>query len=309
MTTAHRPTWTAAREHGNEFGVYSSGGVRSAMAHARDVPNQLKMKYRTGHQLEGIADATPEDYAARLDAAERSSGAPQGQLLLAADARVARAPDQLRDVAVAPGALDAYDDRDASDGEGSDSDSDSDDDDDGAALRAELEKIRAERDAERRREEDEAAAAKAAAATNPLLDPAPPGERFHGAFGLTVDSHAGAVRRCQEALERRRRLPPPGARRAGEEGQDLRQRHDPQRLPQALPREVHPVAARGRCSRRRNEPLNSIDTISHGTPTWSTVTAPGRQPEENERSESGRKVGGSSTIRFRLVSFKLGYPD
>ena len=54
---------------------------------------------------------------------------------------------------------------------------------------------------------------------------------------------------------------------------------------------------------------NSIDTISHGTPTWSTVTAPGRQPEENERSESGRKVGGSSTIRFRLVSFKLGYPD
>ena len=147
MTTAHRPTWTAAREHGNEFGVYSSGGVRSAMAHARDVPNQLKMKYRTGHQLEGIADATPEDYAARLDAAERSSGAPQGQLLLAADARVARAPDQLRDVAVAPGALDAYDDRDASDGEGSDSDSDSDSDDDGAALRAELEKIRAERDA------------------------------------------------------------------------------------------------------------------------------------------------------------------
>ena len=140
MTTAHRPTWTAAREHGNEFGVYSSGGVRSAMAHARDVPNQLKMKYRTGHQLEGIADATPEDYAARLDAAERSSGAPQGQLLLAADARVARAPDQLRDVAVAPGALDAYDDRDASDGEGSDSDSDSDSDDDGAALRAALEK-------------------------------------------------------------------------------------------------------------------------------------------------------------------------
>mmetsp|Transcript_6284 Transcript_6284/g.15978 ORF Transcript_6284/g.15978 Transcript_6284/m.15978 type:complete len:222 (-) Transcript_6284:67-732(-) len=175
MTTAHRPTWTAAREHGNEFGVYSSGGVRSAMAHARDVPNQLRMKYRTGHQLEGIADATPEDYAARLDAAERSSGAPQGQLLLAADARVARAPDQLRDVAVAPGALDAYDDRDASDGEGSDSDSDSDSDDDGAALRAELEKIRAERDAERRREEDEAAAAKAAAATNPLLDPAPSG--------------------------------------------------------------------------------------------------------------------------------------
>merc|ERR1711938_325136 len=75
---------------------------------------------------------------------EVPDGAPQGQLLLAADARVARAPDQLRDVAVAPGALDAYDDRDASDGEGSDSDSDSDSDDDGAALRAELEKIRAE---------------------------------------------------------------------------------------------------------------------------------------------------------------------
>jgi protein CWC15 len=262
MTTAHRPTWTAAREHGNEFGVYSSGGVRSAMAHARDVPNQLKMKYRTGHQLAGIADATPEDYAARLDAAERSSAAPQGQLLLAADARVAKAPDQLRDVAVAPGALDAYDDRDASDGGGSDSDSDSDDDDDGAALRAELEKIRAERDAERRREEDEAAAAKAAAATNPLLDPARSGEhiKFHGAFtseyvrrgstaarsvrestpDLLVDSHAGTVRRRQEALERRRRLPPPGARRAGE-GQDLCQRHHPQRLPQALPREVHPI--------------------------------------------------------------------
>lgn len=152
----------------------------------------------------------------------------------------------------------------ASDASSSDSDSDSDDDDDGAALRAELEKIRAERDAERRREEDEAAAAKAAAATNPLLDPAPPGERNHGAFGLTVDSHAGAVRRCQEALERRRRLPPPGARRAGEEGQDLRQRHDPQRLPQALPREVHPVAGAWPVLAATHQGFpNSIDTISH----------------------------------------------
>ena len=183
MTTAHRPTWTAAREHGNEFGVYSSGGVRSAMAHARDVPNQLKMKYRTGHQLEGIADATPEDYAARLDAAERSSGAPQGQLLLAADARVARAPDQPRDVAVALGALDAYDDRDASDGGvrlrlGLDSV------DDGAALRAELEKIRAggTRSGGARRMRPRRPAA---AATNPL-DPAPPGERFHGALDLLL---------------------------------------------------------------------------------------------------------------------------
>ena len=245
MTTAHRPTWTAAREHGNEFGVYSSGGVRSAMAHARDVPNQLKMKYRTGHQLEGIADATPEDYAARLDAAERSSGAPQGQLLLAADARVARAPDQLRDVAVAPGALDAYDDRDASDGEGSDSDSDSDSDDDGAALRAELEDRRRDAGGGARRTRR---GGQGRRRDEPAPRPGAAGDDFPAPLDLLIRTQApsGAVQR----LERRRRLPPPGARRAGEEGQD-RQRHDVTTFGLAMHR-----AGAWPVSRRRRDPYD-----------------------------------------------------
>mmetsp|Transcript_31671 Transcript_31671/g.97790 ORF Transcript_31671/g.97790 Transcript_31671/m.97790 type:complete len:195 (-) Transcript_31671:37-621(-) len=110
MTTAHRPTLPgmAAREHGNEFGVYGTGGVRSMQMPARDLPSQTKMKYRAGHQLEGILD----DRAAvieKTDALERKADAP----LLTAEPHVAPDKDRLAtSEAFAPGDLDAYDDDD-----------------------------------------------------------------------------------------------------------------------------------------------------------------------------------------------------
>ncbi|KAJ1449785.1 Cwf15/Cwc15 cell cycle control protein-domain-containing protein [Pelagophyceae sp. CCMP2097] len=51
MTTAHRPTFTAARAGNSEHGNWSSGGVRSMNKPARDMPTHLVMKYRSGSQL------------------------------------------------------------------------------------------------------------------------------------------------------------------------------------------------------------------------------------------------------------------
>ena len=60
------PTWTSAREHGNEHGVWGSGGVRSMQAPARDMPNHTVMKYRAGHQLEGVGTERAELIEKRL---------------------------------------------------------------------------------------------------------------------------------------------------------------------------------------------------------------------------------------------------
>mmetsp|Transcript_10692 Transcript_10692/g.32358 ORF Transcript_10692/g.32358 Transcript_10692/m.32358 type:complete len:220 (-) Transcript_10692:55-714(-) len=173
MTTAHRPTLPgmAAREHGNEFGVYGTGGVRSMQMPARDLPSQTKMKYRAGHQLEGILD----DRAAvieKTDALERKADAP----LLTAEPHVAPDKDRLAtSEAFAPGDLDAYDDDD--DDRGGSDDSDDDSDDEELALQLELEKIKREREDERLRKEAEARRERddAALTTNPLLNDNPSG--------------------------------------------------------------------------------------------------------------------------------------
>ena len=178
MTTAHRPTFTAAREHGNEHGVWGSGGVRSMMNHARDRPNHLKMKYRSGHQLDGIYD----DRASKIEKADLGEDAAVERPLLSAAPTLAPEPKLLLgQEAFRPGELDAYDDRDESDGDSDSSDDSDDDDDDELALALELEKIKKEREAERLRKEAEAAAdaqaARDAAAltTNPLLNDEPSG--------------------------------------------------------------------------------------------------------------------------------------
>ena len=181
MTTAHRPTFTAAREHGNEHGVWGSGGVRSMMAHARDKPNHLKMKYRSGHQLEGFLD---DDRASKIYKADKLEHEAVEKPLLSAEPTLAPEPKLLlTHEPVRPGELRDYDDRDESDDDGSsdDSDDDSDDDDDELALALELEKIKKEREEERLKREAEqqaeAQAAKDAAAmtTNPLLNDEPMG--------------------------------------------------------------------------------------------------------------------------------------
>ena len=92
MTTAHRPTFTAAREHGNEHGVWGSGGVRSMMAHARDKPNHLKMKYRSGHQLEGFLD---DDRASKIYKADKLEHEAVEKPLLSAEPTLAPEPKLL----------------------------------------------------------------------------------------------------------------------------------------------------------------------------------------------------------------------
>ena len=174
MTTAHRPTWNSAREHGNEHGVWGSGGVRSMQMPSRDMPGHLTMKYRAGHQLEGIHD----DRATKIERADAREAGAVARPLLSAEP-VAPAPRLLlRSEVFEPGELDKYDDRDdESDGSDDDADSSDDDsDDEAAALALELEKIKKEREAERQRKaaaaEADARASRDAAALdrNPLLN-------------------------------------------------------------------------------------------------------------------------------------------
>lgn len=170
MTTAHRPTLPgmAAREHGNEFGIFGTGGVRSAQMPARDMPNQTKMKYRAGHQLDGIRD----DRAAMIERTDELERKQLDAPLLTAEAHVAPDKDRLAtSEAFKPGDLDAYDDDD-DDGAASASDSDDDSDDEELALQLELEKIKREREDERLRQEAEAQREKddAALTTNPLMN-------------------------------------------------------------------------------------------------------------------------------------------
>jgi len=177
MTTAHRPTWNSAREHGNEHGVWGSGGVRSMQMPSRDMPGHKVMKYRAGHQLLGIHD----DRARKIEKADLLETGAIARPLLTADPGLKPEPKLLlQHEAFAPGELDKYDDRDESsdesDEDGSDDDDDDDSDDEALALALELEKIKKEREAERLRKateaEDEARAQRDTDALNqnPLLN-------------------------------------------------------------------------------------------------------------------------------------------
>ncbi|KAJ8598358.1 hypothetical protein CTAYLR_003024 [Chrysophaeum taylorii] len=167
MTTAHRPTWTAARHEAAEHGNWTSGGVRSMQMPARDMPSHLTMKYRRGSQLPAAFDKE----AAKGEADDREDAA--RLLVLGAPVAKVDPKPQLLLTAEPVGAA-AYDDADESDE--SEIDEESDDEDDEVALQLELEKIKREREEERAKKEAQAAAdAKAvrdaeALATNPLLN-------------------------------------------------------------------------------------------------------------------------------------------
>mmetsp|Transcript_10018 Transcript_10018/g.33053 ORF Transcript_10018/g.33053 Transcript_10018/m.33053 type:complete len:232 (-) Transcript_10018:38-733(-) len=180
MTTAHRPTFTAARAGNSEHGNWSSGGVRSMNKPARDMPTHLVMKYRSGSQL--VHEMDSAILKANLD--ERELGASRtvqkkdGALLLkdGTDLRQGvSAKPQLLLGAEEAADLGKYDDGDDPDDSDDDS-SDDDDDDDELALQLELEKIKKEREEERTRREVEAAAdalqaqAEASLTNNPLLN-------------------------------------------------------------------------------------------------------------------------------------------
>jgi protein CWC15 len=194
MTTAHRPTWKAAVGKASEGG-WAAGGAASASLSVLDMPSHTKLKFRSGQQVVDRQKALKESLK-KLEDAEKEAN----KRLLQRPAVDEQVEEEgrlklLKQTAdVDEGAILAkYDDADASDddeddGDGvggwsdddldasSDDNDDSDDDeDDEAALQAELEKIRAEREAVKRKEEEELAAKEeekleeAALLGNPLL--------------------------------------------------------------------------------------------------------------------------------------------
>ena len=198
MTTAHRPTWKPAVGKASEGG-WSAGGAGSAGLSVLDMPAHTKLKFRTDKQVVDRQKALRESLLklqeVEKEASKRLSQRPavdddiekEGRLkLLKQTAEVDEKAIQSK-----------YDDVDASEGSGSDSDGwsgveddnlddssssededsddDDSDDDEEAALQAELEKIRAEREASKRKKEEEEAAEneekleEAALLGNPLL--------------------------------------------------------------------------------------------------------------------------------------------
>lgn len=159
MSNAHRPTWAPA------MGGKEQGGSRffagSRMQSAKDQPSQLTMKTRQPGQA-SADEVSQRDLRAELEAKERKhfkldrleefEEAKKNDLKL-----LQAAPDTTaRPMTLVPNARDA-DDADADEsGSGSDSDDD-DEDEDLEALQAELERIKAERAAEKAKKDAEAA--------------------------------------------------------------------------------------------------------------------------------------------------------
>jgi len=188
MTTAHRPTWSAATgTAAGQHGHWSSGGAISMAFSAKDLPSQLKMKERQIGQ-NTKAELATRDLKAELRERERKyelkkleekATDHQGQLLLQSK----EAQLLLKEKGETLKMSKDYDDQDESDeGDESDQDSDEDDSDDDEdetlELMAELEAIKKEREQERIRkeQEDREAAARARQEEmevgNPLLDDA-----------------------------------------------------------------------------------------------------------------------------------------
>ena len=201
MTTAHRPTFYAARAVSGDKGYFATGGT-SRQHCVRDIPHHMTLKMRKPEQMKAaltreMMDANEDKAEAaekakadpKLLTAFASTGGASGErgvggsglrLLTAgssgsaasASAAAAAAGDD-PDLGVAAKYDDADDDDedDDSDLDSSDSDSDdddldsdSDDDDDEAALQLELEKIKREREEARLKVETERLDDEAAAA-------------------------------------------------------------------------------------------------------------------------------------------------
>eukprot|EP00633_Aureoumbra_lagunensis_P011247 CAMPEP_0197326058 /NCGR_PEP_ID=MMETSP0892-20130614/1257_1 /TAXON_ID=44058 ORGANISM="Aureoumbra lagunensis, Strain CCMP1510" /NCGR_SAMPLE_ID=MMETSP0892 /ASSEMBLY_ACC=CAM_ASM_000538 /LENGTH=202 /DNA_ID=CAMNT_0042819845 /DNA_START=60 /DNA_END=669 /DNA_ORIENTATION=+ len=167
----------------SDYGNWSSGGARSMQVADRDLPNQLKMKYRTGDQLPPL-----EKQTLKTEVLRRESQVKKMDLLLQARAPIVARPDLLvtkeifEDDILSKKYNDKDDQSSESNSDSDDNSSDSDDDDDDQlAIARELEKIRKEREEERIKKEaqkqaDEQNARETASLTsNPLLHIAPSG--------------------------------------------------------------------------------------------------------------------------------------
>eukprot|EP00937_MAST-01D_sp_MAST-1D-sp2_P002568 g2568.t1 len=162
MTTAHRPTWNAAQggSAGTSEGYWATGGLTSRQFSSRDLPGQLTLKTRQPGQGTAAESLTREEMRAELarkeaqhlrlteeDAQKDCIGEPlaidskQAALLLKSEAAEHAA------------ATSKFDDRDDETESSSDEESSDDEDDETAELMRELEKIKAEREAERLRKE------------------------------------------------------------------------------------------------------------------------------------------------------------
>lgn len=183
MTTAHRPTWKAAVGQANEGGWFA-GGASTAQKSALDAPAHTKLKVRRSHQLAYSKDDLLRKSLLELEQAEvqKASSLPRKPInpIIEERAKV-KLLKQTAEVDVLR-IKDKYDDSDIDDDDdddqnsnpngnnngnddsstdlddyNDDSDSDDDDDDDEddeIALKAELDKIRAEREEMKRKEDD-----------------------------------------------------------------------------------------------------------------------------------------------------------
>lgn len=197
MTTAHRATWRTARGGDNEAGSFRLH-VGSAHESSKAAPGHRLLKEREG------GEPTSDRAALRASLEAREAGEPDPLPVPPSTAAEASAAAEVADgplprkrarLLSAPGA--AGQPPAAPADESSDDDSDSDDDD--AELLAELERIRAERAAERERREAEereslerAEEARVASA-NPLL----------AGMGDNDDTASVATSRASFAVKRR----------------------------------------------------------------------------------------------------------
>nr|WJH19498.1 Spliceosome-associated protein CWC15 homolog [Euglena gracilis] len=122
MTTAHRPTWTAAIGGSNQGG--NADRFKSVSRSAKDLPGQLTLKRR--HDVTGVKPAAPADL--KLDAKKKKEE----------EARKRKRPEE-----------DADEDLQSTDEESSE-------DEDTLELMQELERIKKERQAEEARKERQA---------------------------------------------------------------------------------------------------------------------------------------------------------
>lgn len=183
MTTAHRPTWKAAVGKAQEGG-WNSGGIggSSNLSHL-DLPAHTKLKFRTGNQKvdkqQALKDSLLKLEQAEKDAAKKVMQRPavdeevekEGKLKLLkqtadVDDKAIKAkyddddPDEMSEDQWSD--VDDSDNLDTSSDEEDSDMSDDDEEDDEAALMAELEKIKAEREAAKKQQEEEQAAEQAA---------------------------------------------------------------------------------------------------------------------------------------------------
>mmetsp|Transcript_855 Transcript_855/g.2437 ORF Transcript_855/g.2437 Transcript_855/m.2437 type:complete len:235 (-) Transcript_855:36-740(-) len=161
MTSAHRPTFTAAIA--SSGGGYNTFGTLSHAVSVKDLPGYLTLKTRQVGQG-AKKEVEKRDLKVELERRERAHFDQVEEAKAAADPTVVPDLKLLTDAEVKEGEeerkkqLSKYDDSDDDDSEDDSEEDDSDDDDDEeeAELLRELEKIKREREEERKRKEDEA---------------------------------------------------------------------------------------------------------------------------------------------------------